>query len=331
MLMKRENEYQNVIHDMGCDPFFIYYYCAEQIHLYRGYCNSTDTPKLIIDATGSIVKPFHKFGIDKTKSIYSYEALVYDKEKNQNFTVTNMVSERHTNIAISNWLLQWITSDIKKPKDTVCDNSLALLSAMVQSFTQYSSLQDYVRACSDLLTKNITSDSHWVPRCFIKIDVAHFIKICSKWTPLKTVPPRVREIILRAMCLIIKCQSLTEVRSLLFSIFVVFINETDGINVISRQETDCEVHKKRLIEATSSGFIHCQKEFDDLRAVSESEDETRNALEEMFEEQNEGLNDHENPFKSWAENIYDTIKSLVHKGSGINPLFIPTLVPILIK
>lgn len=106
MIMKKENEYQNVMHDMGCDPFFIHYHCAEQIHLYRGYCNSTETPKLIIDATGSIVKPFHKFGIEKTKSIYLYEALVYDKEKNQNFTVTNMVSERHTNIAISNWLLQ---------------------------------------------------------------------------------------------------------------------------------------------------------------------------------------------------------------------------------
>jgi len=94
MIMKRENEFKNIIHDLGCDPFFIHYYCAEQVHLYRGYCNSTETPKLIIDATGSIVKPCHKFRIEKTKSIYLYEALVYDKDKKKNFTVTKyMVSE----------------------------------------------------------------------------------------------------------------------------------------------------------------------------------------------------------------------------------------------
>lgn len=43
-----------------------------------------------------------------------------------------MVGERHTNIAISNWLLQWISSDIKKTKETDCDNSLALHSVIVE-------------------------------------------------------------------------------------------------------------------------------------------------------------------------------------------------------
>jgi len=32
--------------------------------------------------------------------------------------------------------------------------------------------------------------------------------------------------------------------SLLFIMFVVFINETDVIKVVSGLETDCEVHKK---------------------------------------------------------------------------------------
>lgn len=50
-MTKRENEYKNIIHDIGCDPFYVNYRCAEQIHLYRGYCNSTEFPKLVIDAT----------------------------------------------------------------------------------------------------------------------------------------------------------------------------------------------------------------------------------------------------------------------------------------
>lgn len=106
--------------------------------------------------------------------------------------------------------------------------------------------------------------------------------------------------------------------------FVVFINETDGTNVVSGLETDCELHKKSLIEATSGDFIQFQQEFEDLIAISETEDDAQNALEEMFEAQNEGLYDCENPFQSWTNNIHDITKSLIHEGSGINPLFIPS-------
>jgi len=35
-----------------------------------------------------------------------------------------------------------------------------------------------------------------------------------------------------------------------------------------------------LIEATSSGFIEFQQEFEDLIAISESENDARNALED---------------------------------------------------
>lgn len=244
-IMKNENEYKNIVHDIGYDPFFVHYNCAEQVHIYRSYSCTTENPKLVIDATGSVVKNFSKLGMVKTKSLFLYEALVYDRQKNQNFTVTNMISESHCNIAISNWLLKWSSTNIKKPKETVCDNSVALLSAIVKSFTQYSSLQDYVKVCANLLTNEITETSYLVPRCFVRIDVANFIKICSKWTPIKSVPRRVREIVLRCVGLLIKSQSILELRSLLLSMFIVFTNETDGINIHNGQETPCEIHKKK--------------------------------------------------------------------------------------
>lgn len=330
-IMKREDEFKNVIHDMGYDPFFVHYCSAEQIQIYRSYCNSTKYSKLVLDATGSIVKPFHKFGLDKTKTLYLYEALVYDKTKNHSFTVTNMISESHTNNAILNWLLKWISLDVKKPKETVCDNSLALLSALVQSFTQYTSLQAYIRVCSDLLTNKLDSNSHWVPQCFVRIDVAHFINICSKWTSLKSVSRRVKEIILRVVGLLIKSKSLSEVHSLLYSIFVVLSNETDGLDLENAEETPCEIHRKRIIEATSTGFVLFQQQFDDIIANAESENDARDLLDEEYESQEEGLGEFENPFQTWAENIYNRSKNLIREGSGINPLYIPALIPVFIK
>lgn len=111
-LMKKEDEYINVIHDIGSDPFILYYHSAEQIAVYRSYCHTTKYPKLVIDATGSVIKCFDKLTAEKTNTLLLYEALVYDANKSQNFTVTNMLSESHSNIAISNWLRKWLSCDV---------------------------------------------------------------------------------------------------------------------------------------------------------------------------------------------------------------------------
>jgi len=137
---------------MGFDPFFIYYYNPEQIHMYRQYCRSVTYPQIIIDATGSVVKNFMKFGLEKTKTLFLYTAVVYDIEKNHSFAVNNMLSESHNTIAISNWLANWMASNVPQPKQTVCDQSLTLLSAIVKTFTQYSSLQIYIEVCADIIT-----------------------------------------------------------------------------------------------------------------------------------------------------------------------------------
>jgi len=62
-----------------------------------------------------------------------------------------MISERHTNIAIFNWLAKWISCDVPNPKETVRDQSIALLSAISRCCTQYSSLKDYIKICADIV------------------------------------------------------------------------------------------------------------------------------------------------------------------------------------
>jgi len=203
-MMKSESNFNNILKDMGSYPFFIHYHSPEQIQIYRNYCKTVDHPRIIIDATGSVVKKFMKFGLDKTRSIFLYEVLVYDSNKCHSFTVTNMISESHTTLSIFNWLAKLIRCDIPSPKEFVSDQSLALLSAAVQCFTQFSSLKDYIQICSDLVTGIVPSDSYWLPRCFIRTDVAHFIKLVCKWAPLKLLAKRVREIIIRSIGVILK-------------------------------------------------------------------------------------------------------------------------------
>jgi len=101
--MQKEENYNNVLHDIGYNPFFfLFYYCSEQINIYRQYCRSLKYPKLILDATGSIVKPFRKLNSEKTILFFCTKNLFMTNKKKNSFTATNMLSERHTNVAISN-------------------------------------------------------------------------------------------------------------------------------------------------------------------------------------------------------------------------------------
>lgn len=277
--MRSEEEYKNFLHDMGYSPFFIHYHSGEQVHLYRSYCSNVSHPSIIIYATGGLVKNFRKLGVEKTKYIFLYEALVYDSEKQHSFTVTNMLSERHTNKAIANWLARWLDNDVPQPTECVCDQSLALLSTIVQSFTQYSSLREYVNVCANLVRGELPITSQWLPKCFIRVDVAHFIKLACKWTPLKTVQKRVKEIILRTIGLLIKCQSFRDMHSLLSSLFIVLINETDGNDKETGIETICEKHKKYLIHATSTGLVDFEDQFNEIIAVVENEDELQELIQ----------------------------------------------------
>lgn len=54
-------------------------------------------------------------------------------------------------------------------------------------------------------------------------------------------------------------------------------------------------------------------------------------LEEEYERQNEGLNNFENPFQAWAISVHNESKSFIEEGTGINPFYCPSLVPIIIK
>jgi len=65
--------------------------------------------------------------------------------------------------------------------------------------------------------------------------------------------------------------------------------------------------------------------------MAENEDDARILLEEEYERQYEGLDNLINPFKSWADEILKRSELLLRKGSGINAMYMPTLIPHIIK
>lgn len=92
--------------------------------------------------------------------------------KNGQFSVCQMVSESHNTNSIHFWLAEWIRSGVPVPKEVICDWSRALLIAIIRAFTGYLTIEDYADAF-----RNINN----LPKCYVRIDVAHFIKKYSNF------------------------------------------------------------------------------------------------------------------------------------------------------
>jgi len=147
----------------------------------------------------------------------------------------------------------------------------------------------------------------------------------SKWAPLKTSPRRVREIILRVIGVVLKSQSITFIRQILLSLFIVITNETDGHDLVTGDDTPCEQHKKIIIQVVIIDFV----EIEYLLGFVEMEiDESISA---EYECQNNEFEYHDNPFRLWAEDIYKQSKCYIREGSGLNAMFLPSVVTCIIK
>lgn len=242
-----------------------------------------------------------------------------------------MISEGHDNTIVYNWLSWWLNNDVPSPKETCCDMSIALLSALVRSFTQYTTLNDYIGVCAQLILGTISRDSNLLPICYICVDVAHFIKKLTKWSCFTTAQRRVKEVYLRAICHIIKSQSFTEIRSILISIFIVASNETDQMNNLTGRPTPCQTHKDKLLEAASSGFVHLEDDFNNLLNNSTSEVVPNMPNISASDLNYTGLEEQNSQFTAWVENIYEESKNYLEDGTGLNPLVLPSIIPFLIK
>lgn len=91
-----------------------------------------------------------------------------------------MLSEQHDNVSISLWLKRWLRQDVKPPKVAVSDQSLPLMSRIVQAFTQYNSLEKYLEVCFAILNNNVETE---IPKCFVRNDINHFIHLINNGHP----------------------------------------------------------------------------------------------------------------------------------------------------
>jgi len=254
--LKHNSIYSGFIHFIAIDPFIVHYWTKHQMAIYKDlsktYC------KLSIDATGSLIKKLKRSSINILSShIFLYEAVVSSSVGK--IPVTQMLSEKQDTLTIFYWLGQWMMEGTRNPNEVVCDYSKAILGAISKAFCNGRSLKMYVDDCFDVLS----GLDEKLPATYIRIDVAHVIKIFCRIKHLTGIKNKaLKEFYVRGLRLLLSSETLAEFTSILEALFTITLSETDGwVEGSETIQTPSESYRQFILEkirgiSSQSTFIN---------------------------------------------------------------------------
>lgn len=173
--MKYAEQYQNVIENIGMDPFecqFATVYQKEVLRL------ETNRARIVIslDATGAPVKKptTSSYSIihGRYKPIFLYVIVLHTKDGSF-LPVYQVLTQRQDASNIRSFLDTWKRQCLpdKNPHEIITDNSAALLLASVQAFSHCSTMTEYDDKCYEALFQNTEP-----PATYNRLDRAHTVK-----------------------------------------------------------------------------------------------------------------------------------------------------------
>lgn len=312
-IMKTMPQFNMTIKDLGYDPFFVHYWSPLETVMFKDYVKNNKEPTISIDATGGLAKKPILISKTTCKTVFLYEIVVRDDHSHQQYSVSHMLSSKHDNISISYWLSQWQKDVEVKPKIIVTDQSLALLYAVVKTFTHFSSLQQYLEALFVSITENRRDI---LPHTYLRLDIAHIIKMFCSWPPIKNSPKRVKEFYVYTLAQMTMSTSYSEVLILMQHMFNVMLSETEGTDVVTNKKTTCE-ESKLFLKSSNAAVANIEMPSDDVHNIeSDSEHSEQNSS-----------------FEAVIEEIANNSLSIVTKEEGDrdNMQYLPSLRSYIIK
>lgn len=136
-------------------------------------------------------------------------------------SVSSAFTEKQDMSFIKYYMDEWLRLGGSIPNEFM---SPALLGAAVHSFGRKSCMVDYINSLFNLLT----GIDDRKPSCFVRIDIAHFIKNVTSCKALKTARIKHKDFFVRSMALMLKMKNLSEARQHILEVLVVAMSSTEG-------------------------------------------------------------------------------------------------------
>lgn len=295
--LKYKPEFAGTIREIGLDKFFVIYFSPEQLFLYQRYNRKIDkTGMLSIDATGSLIRNIKKPD-GSMQFLYLYQAVIPFKGKI--LPVLQMVSEKHDTNILSYWLREWLRCGGSCPKEVVIDYSFALLNAVALSFNNCD-LNTYVENCMIVLQDtNYTN----IPKCIIRIDIAHLIKMVCRWKCFQNTHPRVKDFFVRCIGILSTTTTFANFKQICLDILIVAFSEMEDINNPDDNILTCFNAQQRLLSMIKTQ----EMQYEDIRGECEDD-----VLDDEYEN---------NRINTLLHTIEAESKKLINTGNRPNPYY----------
>lgn len=141
--------------------------------------------------------------------------------------IHSMVSEFTDTKWIRYWMDDWVVRTSEIHNQFTSNMSMDLLNGAVKSFTSYAGVADYIEVMFELLQGN-NQNSRQIPRCFVRIDIAHFMKNVTTCVPLHNKPKKMRFFFKRLVAWLLTIKNLEQAKAHIFSVLVVATSLTEG-------------------------------------------------------------------------------------------------------
>lgn len=221
---------KNVVHNIGQNPFYVIYFTSHQIQIYKQLLKQEHIT-LYIDASGVRVPKLNRPDRTSSHYIFLYHAVINSTVGQ--FSVSQFLTEMHTTTFIRFWLMEWCRAGAPHPKEVVTDALRALITAVIKEFTSYATIEQYADAYRNT-----------VPQCYVRIDVAHFLKTYSD--ALKPALRPVLTFYLAVIGQIVLCRKVEDARKIVKALLLISQCELDGNIEETSVKSDCETQKQFL-------------------------------------------------------------------------------------
>lgn len=311
--LKHGSEHNGSIHTISIDKMFVHYWSPMQCHMYK-VIRRQNWVTISVDETGSLILPYQRTS-SKISSSHIFLYQMVTSYESQTIPIAQRLSEKQDTLSIYYWMANWVSSGMKPPDECISDYSKALLGAITRAFCNKMSLQEYTEACFYCLVNNSTND----PASFIRIDVAHLVHMICKWKCLQGRKP-IKDFYVRAIGSLIQSEHFDIFDSILRSILILALAETDGYDNNAKQETPSETARV-ILENVISGAKNM-----DIVDGEKYEGISNDNTVYFDSEQNENQSIDTSLLTTWLSSVErDSIQESVVKGNRLNAYYCPEL------
>jgi hypothetical protein len=212
LTMSHDDKYKNLFRQIITFPnFTVHFWSQQQVDFYKVYCETTNRSTITIDATGSIFKAVSlPNGATITKRLFLYQGLITCDKNLRSVPIFQMVTDSHSHVSICNWLRIWNYSvDGMKPQEVITDDCAALISAVITTFTEFTSTKTYIEHLFYILSGTNLE----MPPVYVRLDTSHFIKTLHNLPCLQGIDNEIKLFYIRCIYYLKKCEDFDNLKS----------------------------------------------------------------------------------------------------------------------